>query len=83
MFAGQSVSWGIGGKLDSGKSAPFVLYARDGHCSGGQIPGYLIRGRGAGIPRPRLFGSLGDPDSNRGCLGVNRAVLPLDHPPLF
>jgi hypothetical protein len=26
--------YGIGGEPDSGKSVPFVLYARDGHAQG-------------------------------------------------
>jgi hypothetical protein len=72
--AGLAVSWTLESPRRSCYMHGMVMLR-------GQIPGFLIRGRGAGTPRPRLFGLMGDPDSNRDCIGVNRAVLPLDHPP--
>src|SRR5690242_21768919 len=35
-----SMGCGIGGKPDSGKPAPFVLYARDGHAQGAKSLGF-------------------------------------------
>jgi hypothetical protein len=60
---------GIGGELDSGKSTPFVLYARDGHAQG---PNPWVFDQGSGCwntsaPLIRVDGGPGfEPGLHRG-----------------